>query len=34
MDELTDGDLPDETDGTGVLYVMNRVYWYSNLAPY
>jgi len=34
MVELADGDLPDETDGTGVPYVMNRVYWYSNLAPY
>ena len=34
MDELADGDLPDETDGTGVPYVMNHVYWYSNLAPY
>ena len=34
MDELADGDLPDETDGTSVPYVMNRVYWYSNLAPY
>ena len=34
MDELADGDLPDEIDGTGVPFVKNRVYWYSNLAPY
>ena len=34
MVELADGDIPNETDGTGVPYVMNRVYWYSNFAPY
>ena len=34
MVELADGDLPNETDGTGVHYMMNCVYWYSNLVPY
>jgi hypothetical protein len=34
MVELADGDLPDETDDTGVHYVMNRIYWYSKFAPY
>ena len=34
MIELADGDLPGETDGTNVTYVKNRVYWYTNHAPY